>query len=272
MNTEIRITCEDCIGGMSQLPSASVNLVVTSPPYNLGTQYTRYNDTQTRKDYLAWTRKWIEQVRRVLSDDGSFFLNIGASPVNPFLPHEMAMEVRSAFVLQNTFHWIKSITVDTKDGRVSSGHFKPLNSRRFVTDCHEYVFHLTKTGRVSLDRLAVGVPYVDKSNIRRWGHTKGKDTRCRGNAWFIPYETIKNRQAQRPHPATFPVQLPIMCIRLHGLRTGLTVLDPFLGIGNSALAALETGVSRFIGFDIDPDYIAQARKALAQRGHGSHPE
>ena len=265
--TELNIQCQDCIKGMASLVDASVDLVVTSPPYNVGTEYRRYDDGQSRADYLSWTREWVGQVRRVLNDGGSFFLNVGATPANPFLPHEMVMELRDLFVLQNTFHWIKSITIETKDGQtVSAGHFKPLNSKRFLTDCHEYIFHLTKTGNVPLDRLAIGVPYADKTNIRRWAHTGGKDRRCRGNVWHLAYATICDRAKQRPHPATFPVELPNMCIRLHGVRPGLVMMDPFVGIGSSAVAALETGVSRFIGFDIDPEYIAQAQKVM--RAHG----
>jgi hypothetical protein len=70
------------------------------------------------------------------------------------------------------------------------GHYKPITSRRFVHDCHEFIFHLTKRGDVLLDRLALGVPYADKSNIARWGHTAGRDLHCRGNTWFIPYRTV----------------------------------------------------------------------------------
>ena len=150
-------------------------------------------------------------------------------------PHEVVLALRELFVLQNTFHWIKSVTVETRAGEeISVGHFKPINSQRFVTDCHEYVFHLTKQGNVPLERLAVGVSYADKSNISRWGHTGGRDKRCRGNNWFVPYETIKSRANQRPHPATFPVQLAKWCIKIHGRNPELSVLDPFLGIGNAA--------------------------------------
>ena len=90
---------------------------------------------------------------------------------------------------------------------------------------------------MELDRLALGVPYQDKSNIARWSHTGGSDLRCRGNTWFIPYETIQSRAKERPHPATFPVQLAEWCIKLHGISRTETMLDPFLGIGNSAVAA-----------------------------------
>jgi site-specific DNA-methyltransferase (adenine-specific) len=117
-------------------------------------------------------------------------------------------------------------------------------------------------GKVQLERLALGVPYQDKSNIARWSHTKGGDLRCRGNTWFVPYQTIQRRQKERPHPATFPVQLAEWCIRLHGIRCVKTMLDPFLGIGNSAVAAQQCGVKKFIGFEIDETYLAEARRRL----------
>ena len=126
-------------------------------------------------------------------------------------------------------------------GLKTFGHFKPINSQRFLNDCHEYVFHFTKSGRVELNRLALGVPYQDKSNIARWSHTRGKDLRCRGNTWFVPYETIQSREKERPHPATFPVRLAEWCIKLHGASRVRTMLDPFLGIGNSAVAAQGCG-------------------------------
>jgi len=251
----------DCLEGMRTLPDESVDVVVTSPPYNLGIAYSKYKDTDGREEYLDWSHRWAGEVRRLLKPGGSFFLNVGAAPANPMLPHELVLKLRDLFVLQNTLHWIKSITVTPKSGgEVSAGHFKPINSQRFITDCHEYIFHLTKTGDVKVDRLAIGVEYVHKSNISRWGHTGGQDKRCRGNNWFIPYETILNRDKDRPHPATFPVALAEWCIKLHGCNPELVVLDPFLGIGHAALAAGKCGVSRFIGFEIDEQYLAVARE------------
>ena len=268
--TKFDLRCEDCLKGMSQLPNERVDLVVTSPPYNLGVRYGKFSDRQDRQSYLRWCREWAAQVQRVLKPSGSFFLNIGSAPSNPMLPHEIVIELTSAsggFVLQNTIHWIKSITIEHRDGDVRSyGHFKPISSKRFLNDCHEYIFHFTKTGRVEIDRLALGVPYQDKSNIARWGHTRGSDLRCRGNTWFIPYETIQSRAKERPHPATFPVQLAEWCIKLHGSAGAgrvQTMLDPFLGIGNSALAAQRCGVKKFIGFEIDKTYLAEAKRRLA---------
>jgi len=180
--TRFDLRLQDCIQGMMELAADSVDLVVTSPPYNLGIKYGRYSDKQDRSTYLRCCGEWAGQIRRVLKADGSFFLNIGSAPSNPMLPHEIVLQLRETFALQNTIHWIKSITIEDRSGAIDShGHFKPINSKRFLNDCHEYVFHLTRTGKVELDRLAVGVPYQDKTNIARWSHTKGSDVRCRGN-------------------------------------------------------------------------------------------
>lgn len=258
-----KLEAKDCVKGMSEMAEGSVDIVVTSPPYNLGIKYKNYNDNRTRNEYLAWSFIWATQVKRVLKDKGSFFLNLGSAPSNPLVPYELIVDLKKLFVLQNTFHWIKSITVPTKEGKlVSAGHFKPLHSNRYVNDCHEYVFHLTKHGDTHLDRLGVGVPYSDKSNINRWSHTKGRDLRCRGNNWFIPYKTIVSRSKQRPHPATFPVELAEYCIKVHGQTPGLVMMDPFLGIGHSAIAASRCGIREFIGFDIDASYVKLARAAL----------
>ena len=296
--TKFDLRRQDCMTGMSRLADESVNLVVTSPPYNLGISYGKYSDHQDRVSYLSWCGEWAGQIRRVLKSNGSFFLNVGAAPSNLMLPHEIVMTFLELFVLQNTIHWIKSVAIDTGEGKTNArdphlnsliappgrdpnpdaerlvrveggiktfGHFKPINSVRFLNDCHEYVFHFTKSGRVELNRLALGVPYQDKSNIVRWSHTRGKDLRCRGNTWFVPYKTIQSREKERPHPATFPVQLAEWCIKLHGASRVRSMMDPFLGIGNSAVAAQRCGIEKFIGFEIDDVYLAEAKRRIAGR-------
>jgi site-specific DNA-methyltransferase (adenine-specific) len=92
--TKFDLRREDCIAGMSRLAEGSVDLVVTSPPYNLGISYGKYSDRQDRRSYLGWCGEWAGQVRRVLRPDGSFFLNIGAAPSNPMLPHEIIITLR----------------------------------------------------------------------------------------------------------------------------------------------------------------------------------
>src|SRR5438045_8638190 len=150
--TKFYLASEDCCKGMWQLPNEDVDLLVTSPPYNLGVRYGKFSDRQNRQSYLRWCREWAAQVRHVLESNGSFFLNIGSAPSNPMLPHEIAIELRDLFVLQNTIHRIKSISLEDRAGDVRSfGHFKPISSKRFLNDCHESIFHFTKNGRVEID-------------------------------------------------------------------------------------------------------------------------
>jgi site-specific DNA-methyltransferase (adenine-specific) len=258
----------DCLEILPTIASGSFDLCVTSPPYNIGLKYNEFRDDASRKDYLEWCGRWAAEIRRVLADDGSFFLNIGSAPANPLMPHQLILALCGGespmFVLQNTFHWIKSISVETREGAlISAGHFKPINSKRFVNDCHEFVFHLTRSGTVELDRKAAGVPYVHKSNIARWGHTGGRDLRCRGNNWFIPYDTIKHRAKDRPHPATFPVALVGQCVKIHGRGEQSRLLDPFLGIGSSAVAARQCGLQEFTGIEIDAQYHQYALERLS---------
>jgi site-specific DNA-methyltransferase (adenine-specific) len=266
----------DCLTILPTLPAESFDLIVTSPPYNLGIEYRSFKDTAPREQFLAWCKLWANELRRVMTPDASFFLNVGAAPANPLLPHQLILALTEGdhpiFTLQNTFHWVKSITIETRaNEQISAGHFKPINSQRFVNDCHEYIFHLTKSGTVPLDRRAAGVPYVHKSNIARWGHTGGADLRCRGNTWFIPYETIQSRDKERPHPATFPVALVEQCIRIHGKGSATRLLDPFLGIGTSGVAARSMGLATFTGIELDSHYLETARLRIESQQRTSSP-
>jgi site-specific DNA-methyltransferase (adenine-specific) len=260
----LRFYLGDCVDVLTALPPAAISVVVTSPPYNLGVSYRTYQDSLPRADYLAWTSVWIDAVKRQLADDGSLFLNVGAKPTDPWTAMEVAQTVRGHLELQNTIHWIKSIAIDrdsagaavSLEDDIAVGHYKPINSQRFLNDCHEFIFHFTPEGRTLLDRRAIGVKYQDASNISRW-QTSGENRRCRGNTWFIPYETIQSRDKDRPHPATFPPRVPEYCFKLHGLERVKTALDPFLGLGSTAVAAAQLGLD-FIGIEMDEHYLNEA--------------
>jgi site-specific DNA-methyltransferase (adenine-specific) len=248
----------------NQLPAHSVDVIVTSPPYNLGIRYSRYKDSLSPSEYLQWTDAWVAAATRVLRPEGSLFLNVGARPTDPWTAMDVAQAVRSRLKLQNIIHWIKSIAIDRESAGAAAGlsrdlavgHYKPINSDRFLNDCHEFVFHFTPEGTTAVDRLALGVPYQDQSNIARWrGAAEG--VRCRGNTWFIPYETIQRRDRDRPHPATFPSRLPEQCLKLHGLARIETAMDPFTGLGSTAVACARLGVN-FIGSEIDETYLEEA--------------
>lgn len=255
----------DCIAGMRALPEAFADCVVTSPPYNIGTQYSLYDDTGSRSRYLIFTGRWIQGVKRVLKPKGSFFLNVAGKPSDPWIPFDVAQVGRgSGLRLQNVIHWVKSITVEG----ATHGHFKPINSPRFVNNCHEYIFHFTHDGDTPLDRTAIGVSYQDPSNLRRWVGASRSQAHCRGDCWHLPYPT---RKAKLCHPATFPEELVENCLKLHGLplkdfRAGFQVLDPFVGIGTTALVAGRLGLS-CLGFDIDPEYLTYAAVRV-EAAHG----
>ena len=205
---------------------------------------------------------------RVLAPEGSFLLNVGAKPTDPWAGLDVARIARRLRTPQNTFHWIRSIAIDRDAAGGASlardlavGHHKPINSPRFVNDCHEYVFHFSHNGAPPLDRTAIGVPYQNKSNVPRWAGAAA-DRRCRGNTWFLPYETIKKRDSDRPHPATFPPRLPEQCIRLHGRDRVRLAVDPFTGLGSTAIACARMDVD-FLGIDIDDVYRREAARRTA---------
>ena len=257
---------QDCLTGMSDtLKPNSIDVIVTSPPYNLGVNYKTYDDTGPREEYLRWIDRWAVHIQRVLSEEGSLFLNMGSKPSDLWVPFEVLFVVRKHFKLQNVIHWIKSIYIEQTSYKerleINVGHYKPVNSKRFLNDMHEYVFHFTKSGKVHLDRLAVGVPYKDESNISRWeGASRG--IRCRGNVWYIPYDTIQSRSKERPHPATFTPKLAEMCIQLHGVEKTKVVMDPFMGLGNTALGCLNLPLD-FVGYEIDEYYFGEAVRRIS---------
>lgn len=285
----------DCLEGMKSLPDKSIDIIVTSPPYNLGINYNSYQDTKSQDEYLNWLGLVFTETKRILKDEGHLWVNMGYSNINPWAGMDVANELRKLFVLQNNFIWVKSISIDD----VTTGHFKPINSERFANATWEHIFHFTKTGDIKCNRLSIGVPYMDKANINdRESRKRGKlakklgyknildfnknaseedrltletelskkvtapkpSVRCRGNSWFIPYETIKYTDEERgSHPATFPVKLVDNCIKFSGANGIL--LDPFMGTGTSAIAALQNKLY-YIGYEVDEKYLSFAKDRI----------
>jgi site-specific DNA-methyltransferase (adenine-specific) len=276
--TAITLWQVDAVRGLREnVQPHGVDVIVTSPPYNLGVRYSTYHDRRPREEYLAWIGTVAAAVERALADDGSFFLNVAGPPSDPWLPWDVARQVGEHLRLQNVLHWVKSIVIEKAhvgraaglDRDLAVGHYKPLHSERFVHGAHEYVFHFSHRGDVRIDRLAIGVAYQDRSNVGRWNGARG-GRRCRGNTWFLPYATIQRRASDRPHPASFPPELAERCLRLHGLSRIDLAADPFVGIGSSATAAAQLGLP-FVGFDIDAAYLAVAARRLDAQLGGTTP-
>ncbi|VVB75777.1 Modification methylase MjaV [Candidatus Tiddalikarchaeum anstoanum] len=250
----------DCIKGMKEvIEPNSVDIIITSPPYNIGIKYNSHKDNMPFEQYLNWMEEFGKECSIVLKENGSLFFNIGDKASDELKSFEVAKRIAKSLKLQNTIHWVKSIAIP--EHNVNIGHYKPINSTRFLNNLHEYIFHFTKTKKVKLNRTAVGVPYADKSNIKRWKHGKSNgDKRDRGNVWYITYDTI---QSGREHPAMFPKKLPEMCIKLHGFNKDTVILDPFLGAGTTCIVAKELGC-KYLGFEIDKKYRKMALNKLSQ--------
>ena len=280
----ITLLLRDCLTGMREfLIPGSVDVIVTSPPYNIAKVYgPHYNDAIPRHQYLDWIEAWGQEASSVLADQGSLFLNIAGTPSSPHGPHEVLDRLLTYFELQNTIHVITSIVIDAALVKrpcdhcghrnahpLALGHYTPTTGNRFLHSCHQYVFHLTKHGTVPLDRLAIGTTYADPTNATRWGNGD-RNQRRGGNIWFVPHPTIQSRDRDRPHPAPFPIDLPRRCIQLHGVTRTSLVIDPFCGSGTSAVACQQLGVS-FVGFETGKPFFDYAVERLRQHDADTQP-
>jgi site-specific DNA-methyltransferase (adenine-specific) len=254
-----KILLGDCLPILKKMEDEYVDLTITSPPYNIGVKYNSYKDNKGRKEYLLWLMNVFTEVNRITKNSGALFLNVGSTNKDPWIAMDVAQVLRDIWVLQNHIVWVKSLSV----GEKTFGHFKPISSKRFVNHLYEHIFHFTKKGVNPIDRTAtgIGVPYADKSNIKRW--CKKSDIRCRGDVWFIPYKTINTKKQKGEHPAIFPEKLVEMCIRLHGFNKDLVVLEPFLGTGTTLVVTKAMGIEG-IGIDIDKFYTDFAIERLSE--------
>src|SRR5690606_9728886 len=101
----------DSASVLTEIPPASIDVVVTSPPYNIGLAYNSYDDGGSRPAYLAWLRGIGQLLKQVLRDDGSFFLNIAGTNSDPWIAADVAEAMRDLFALQNNIVWVKSISI-----------------------------------------------------------------------------------------------------------------------------------------------------------------
>ena len=127
-NSASRFYLADCLDVFRQLPAHSVDVIVTSPPYNLGIQYSRYQDSLSAAEYLEWTNRWVAAAARVLRPDGSLFLNVGAKPTDPWTALDVAQAVRE----------VRPYGVDCASGVESAAGIKDHDRvRRFVAAAKE---------------------------------------------------------------------------------------------------------------------------------------
>ena len=241
----------DCLDWMRQQPHACVDIIVSSPPYNIGLNYNTYSDS--RVDYYEWMRCVWSEACRILKPNGHLFINVAPTRKDPLMPYKVASSV--PWVIQNTITWSKAIEYE---GHVS-GHVQVFASEYYLPNGMELVFHFTEHGKTKCDTRALDVSY--KPQWAEYNKKKtGRTHRPTVNNWFVPYETVGSfgkrtteLKGNKKHPAIYPQALVERCIRLAGYNADTIVFDPFAGTGTTLLAAKRLGLHA-IGCELDADY------------------
>jgi modification methylase len=222
---------------MKELPGDCIHLVVTSPPYNVGKEY---DHDQTLDDYLSFLEEvWIE-VKRVLVPGGRLCINIANLGRKPYIPlHALIIPdlLKCGFLMRGEIIWNKGSSAGSS---TAWGSWRsPSNST--LRDVHEYVLVFCK------DTFQRKNPLMRESTIGRDDFLES--TR---SVWDLP--TVSARKIG--HPAPFPEELPRRLIELYSFK-GEAILDPFMGSGQTALAAKKSG-RFFVGYEIEPEYVKLA--------------
>jgi site-specific DNA-methyltransferase (adenine-specific) len=226
----------------------SVDLVVTSPPYK-------------RKD--GFSESLMETMGTVLryslKPGGRVFFNFGQLREGLWRPYEAAELVwKWGFMSPGqTIAWVKSVVIDG----AQRGHYQPIGGGKLLNYCWEPIFTFYKEPEPDLDRLSVGVPFADKSNMKRGTRGKHGDLHCAGDVWFLPYKTT-GAKAKKKHSYEFPEELVERCVKVAGLEPGSTVLDPFCGSGTTLSVAKRLG-HHAIGIEKDSETAEAARDRWA---------
>jgi DNA modification methylase len=229
---------------MAELPDNSVHLMVTSPPYNVGKDY---DQDLSLEEYLSFlTRVWSE-VRRVLVPGGRACINIANLGRKPYIPLHTYL-VRElldlGFLMRGEIIWDKgaSASASTAWGSWQSA------SNPTLRDTHEYILVFCK-GSFRRARPDGRLDTISRDEFLEF--TK--------SVWGFPAESA----SKVGHPAPFPIELPYRLIQLYTFA-GEVVLDPFMGSGQTALAAIRAG-RRYVGYEVNTAYVEHARARIAEQ-------
>jgi len=227
---------------MDDLPDASVHLMVTSPPYNVGKDY---DDDFSLDEYLAFLRRVWAEVYRALVPGGRACVNVANLGRKPYIPlHSFIIEQWLALgaLMRGEIIWNKAAS---SAGSTAWGSWTSA-ANPTLRDVHEYILVFSK-GRFR--RPAKG----RKSTI-----TREEFLELTKSVWTFPAESAR----KVGHPAPFPVELPRRLIQLYTFA-GDVVLDPFVGSGQTAIAALQAG-RHYVGYEISEEYAALATRRIAE--------
>lgn len=245
-----RIYCGDCIDGIRKLSDNTVDLVVTSPPYNVdlgnnkynATGYDIYKDNQEHEDYIAWLRSVFEGLWGKLKPGGRVCLNMGDGKNGAVPTHSDVIQMMTRdldYLPMTIIIWDKSQT----SNRTAWGSWMSPSAPSFPRG-YEYILVFAKERRKLQYK---GVADITREEFIKW--TNG--------LWVFAPES---KQKKYGHPAMFPEELPKRCIKMFSYKDAV-VLDPFCGAGTTCKVAKDLGRS-FIGFELSSVYSEIAGKRV----------
>lgn len=228
---------------MEELPDNSIHLMVTSPPYNVGKEY---DENLTMDEYRKFLKKVWKEVKRVLVPGGRACINIANLGRKPYIPlHAFIVEdmLDLGFLMRGEVIWNKA-----SSGSPSTAWGSWLSAQNpTLRDIHEYILIFSK------DNFSRGNIHQRKSTI-----TRDEFLEFTKSVWTFSAEPA----TKVGHPAPFPVELPYRLIQLYTFK-GEVILDPFIGSGQTAIAAIKTG-RHYVGYDINEEYVKLAKKRIEE--------
>lgn len=228
---------------MKELPDASVHLMLTSPPYNVGKEYDR---DLPMEEYLALLQRVWEETWRLLVPGGRMCINIanlGRKPYIPLHSYITAQALRTGFLMRGELIWNKAASASPS---TAWGSWRSA-SNPILRDVHEYILVFCKQ------------VFKRQNPTRRANTITGEEfLEYNKSVWNFPAEPAR----RVGHPAPFPLELPRRLIQLYTFE-GEVVLDPFMGSGQSAIAALGSG-RHYVGYETDPAYIDLAERRIQE--------
>jgi len=223
-----------------KLPDKSIKMAVTSPPYNIGKNYGKYNDKLPLEEWKELISDITKEMHRVLTEDGSFFMNVSPIPFGKdkeilplqFLVYEIFKE--HGFYLRNMITWtFNNMQNPTKR---LAGRYEIILWG--VKDLNNYIFNLDD----------IRVPYLTKNDKRLTGSGRNPT-----DVWYFDrVNNMTKKKLKLTHPTVYPMEMIERIIKM-ATNEGDTVLDPFAGSGTSLLASKKLN-RKAIGFDIDKNY------------------
>ncbi|MEJ5240390.1 MAG: site-specific DNA-methyltransferase [Anaerolineales bacterium] len=227
---------------MKEIPDNSVHLMVTSPPYNATKEY---DQDLTLQEYLQLLRNVFTETYRVLVHGGRACINVanlGRKPYIPLSDYISQMMLEIGYLMRGEIIWYKGAGAGVS---MAWGSWQSA-ANPVLRDTHEYILVFSK-GSFSRKRPEGKADTITREQFMEW--TK--------SVWTMNPESAK----KVGHPAPFPVELPYRLIQLYTFTDDI-VLDPFMGSGSTAIAALKSG-RKFIGYEIDQKYIDLAKERIA---------